>query len=118
MWFVFNNKELSDEELANLFEEVETINNDQFITFFEILTACYFYQAAKYPSNITEDFESYLKNKNLMIAKINDVMHTKSTYHVHLPEVLAKVSPFFSGERLYDTIKKAIVSWQMLNTIV
>ena len=50
--FIFNNNELCDEELANLFEEVETINNDQFITFFEILTACYFYQAAKYPSNI------------------------------------------------------------------
>ena len=65
---------------------------------------------AKYPSNITENFESYLKNKNLMIAKINDVMHNNSTYHVHLPEVLNKVTPFFSGQRLYDTIKKAIVS--------
>ena len=50
--FVFNNKELNDEELANLFEEVEDINNNKPITFFEILTASYFYKAAQYPENI------------------------------------------------------------------
>tara|TARA_Y100000816_G_scaffold244676_1_gene192402 strand:+ start:1404 stop:2669 length:1266 start_codon:yes stop_codon:yes gene_type:complete len=50
--FVFNNKELGDDELADLFEEVEKINDNQPITFFEILTACYFYKAAKYPDNI------------------------------------------------------------------
>ena len=50
--FVFNNKELSDDELANLFEEVEKINDNQPITFFEILTACYFYKAAQYSDNI------------------------------------------------------------------
>ena len=50
--FIFNNQELNDDQLANLFEEVEKINNNMSITFFEILTACYFYEAAKYPSNI------------------------------------------------------------------
>ncbi len=50
--FVFNNKELNDEELAKLFEEVEEINQKLPITFFEILTAAYFYKASKYPSNI------------------------------------------------------------------
>ena len=50
--FVFNDKELNDDELADLFEEVEKINNNQQITFFEILTASYFYKAAKYPKNI------------------------------------------------------------------
>ena len=50
--FIFNNQELDDEKLADLFEEVEKINNDQEITFFEILTACYFYKATKYPKNI------------------------------------------------------------------
>ena len=50
--FVFNNQELKDNELADLFEEVEKINNNQPITFFEILTACYFYKAAQYPENI------------------------------------------------------------------
>ena len=50
--FIFNNKEIKDDELANLFEEVEKINDSQPITFFEILTACYFYKAAQYPDNI------------------------------------------------------------------
>ena len=50
--FVFNNKELSDDELADLFEEVENINGNNPITFFEILTASYFYKAAQYPENI------------------------------------------------------------------
>ena len=50
--FVFNNEELSDDELANLFEKVEKINDNKQITFFEILTACYFYKAAEYPDNI------------------------------------------------------------------
>ena len=50
--FVFNNKELSDDELATLFEKVEKINGNQPITFFEILTACFFYKAAEYPDNI------------------------------------------------------------------
>ena len=50
--FIFNNQQLEDKELANLFEDVEKINNNQQITFFEILTACYFYKAAQYPDNI------------------------------------------------------------------
>jgi len=50
--FVFNNKELSDDELADLFEKVEKINDNKSITFFEILTACFFYKAAQYPDNI------------------------------------------------------------------
>ncbi len=50
--FVFNNQELKDEELVDLFEKVEKINNNHPITFFEILTACFFYKAAQYPDNI------------------------------------------------------------------
>jgi len=50
--FIFDNQELNDEELANLFERVEKINDNQEITFFEILTACYFFKAAQYPDNI------------------------------------------------------------------
>jgi len=50
--FIFNNQELSDEELANLFEDVEKANDNNSITFFEILTAAYFYKAAEYPDNI------------------------------------------------------------------
>ena len=50
--FVFNNEELNDEDLANLFEEVEEANNGEPITFFEILTAAYFLKASQYPDNI------------------------------------------------------------------
>ena len=50
--FIFNNEELNNDKLADLFEEVENINDNKPITFFEILTASYFYRAAKYPKNI------------------------------------------------------------------
>ncbi len=50
--FVFNDNELDDDELSNLFETVEAVNENQPITFFEILTAAYFYKAAEYPDNI------------------------------------------------------------------
>ena len=50
--FVFNNKPLTDEQLTILFCEIEEINNETQITFFEILTAAYFHYAKKYPENI------------------------------------------------------------------
>ncbi|MDA7783422.1 Mur ligase family protein [Candidatus Pelagibacter sp.] len=50
--FVFNNKPLRDDELADLFSEVEEANNQTQITFFEILTVAYLYYAKKYPKNI------------------------------------------------------------------
>ena len=50
--FVFNNQELNDEELADLLEEVEKVNNNEPITVFEMLSACFFYKAAQYPDSI------------------------------------------------------------------
>ena len=50
--FVFNNKPLTDDELANLFSEIEETNNQTQITFFEILTVAYLHYAKKYPKNI------------------------------------------------------------------
>ena len=50
--FVFNNSILEDDELANLFEEIEEVNNGDQITFFEILTVAFFHYAKKYPQNI------------------------------------------------------------------
>ncbi len=50
--FVFNNKPLTDDQLANLFSEVEDINNGEQITFFEILTVAFFHYAKKFPENI------------------------------------------------------------------
>ena len=50
--FVYNNKVLTDDELANLLAEIEEANNGTQITFFEILTVAYFNHAKKYPQNI------------------------------------------------------------------
>ncbi|MDA7781463.1 Mur ligase family protein [Candidatus Pelagibacter sp.] len=50
--FVFNNKHLTDNELANLFSDIEEANNQTQITFFEILTVAYLHYAKKYPENI------------------------------------------------------------------
>jgi len=51
--FVYNNNEIKDDDLANLLSEVEEINNNEQITFFEILTATFFYGAKKFTNNIT-----------------------------------------------------------------
>ena len=50
--FVFNNQELNNEELASLFEEIENANNNEPITFFEILTAAYFLKASQHKDNM------------------------------------------------------------------
>jgi len=50
--FIFDNKEISDDDLSELLEEIEKKNDDKPITFFEILSAAFFYKAAKYPNNI------------------------------------------------------------------
>jgi dihydrofolate synthase/folylpolyglutamate synthase len=50
--FIFNNKELNNDELGSLLEEIENANSNEPITFFEILTAAYFLKASKYPENI------------------------------------------------------------------
>ena len=57
--FIFSNQELNDDELADLLEEVEKINNNQPITVFEMLSACFFYKAAQYPGNINLIAVSY-----------------------------------------------------------
>ena len=40
--FVYNNEEIGDEDLSKLLLEVEKINNNEPITFFEILSAAFF----------------------------------------------------------------------------
>ena len=51
--FIYNNEEINDEKLADLLSEVEEINDGNEITFFEILTAAFFYGCNKYRRNIT-----------------------------------------------------------------
>ena len=50
--FVFNDEEISDSDLSDLLTKVEEINNGEEITYFEILTAAYFFHASKYKENI------------------------------------------------------------------
>ena len=50
--FVFDNNTINDDELNDLFEKVIKINEQNPLTFFEALTASYFYKATQYPENI------------------------------------------------------------------
>ena len=51
--FIFNDKEIEDNELVSLLEEVEDVNKGDPITYFEILTAAFFYGCKKYKQNLT-----------------------------------------------------------------
>jgi len=51
--FIYDDKEISDNELATLLNEVEEINAGNQITYFEILTAAFFYGCKKYSKNLT-----------------------------------------------------------------
>ena len=50
--FIFNDEEISDSDLSDLLVDVEEVNNGEEITYFEILTAAYFFHASKYRENI------------------------------------------------------------------
>ena len=50
--YEYNNCEISDEELSKLLLKVKEVNNNDKITYFEILTAAFFYEASKYKNNI------------------------------------------------------------------
>ena len=88
--FVFNNQQLKDDDLASLFEEVEKINDNKPITFFEILTACFFHKAAQYPNNVNL-IESGLFHRfdatNILKNNIASVITSISKDHLDwLPE--------------------------------
>ena len=50
--FIFNDDEISDDNLSKLLIEIENVNNGEQITYFEILTAAYFYHASKFKDKI------------------------------------------------------------------
>ena len=50
--FIYDDEEISDENLVKLLTEVEDINAGEPITYFEILTAAYFYNAKNFKDNI------------------------------------------------------------------
>ena len=128
--FVFNNQEIGDQELTELFEEVEKVNDNQSITFFEILTAAYFHKAAKYPDNINLietglfhrfDATNILK-KNLASVvtaigidhldwlpeneqTIEKIIYEKTSTLLNSKIIIAKQS----SSKIYDQIKKTIL---------
>ena len=51
--FIYNNKEIEDNDLTDLLNVVEEINSGEEITYFEILTAAFFYGCKKYQKNLT-----------------------------------------------------------------
>ncbi|MDC2999695.1 Mur ligase family protein [Candidatus Pelagibacter sp.] len=50
--FIFSDIEISDNNLSDLLIEVENVNNGEQITYFEILTAAFFYHASKFKDKI------------------------------------------------------------------
>ena len=50
--FIFNDEEISDHNLSKLLIEAENVNNGEQISYFEILTAAYFYHASKFKDKI------------------------------------------------------------------
>ena len=129
--FVFNNKQLDDDELASLFLEVEKINNNEPITFFEILTACFFYKAAQYPDNINLieaglfhrfDATNILKNNLASIItsisidhldwlpanqrSIDKIIYEKTSNLLNSNLIIAKQHPISTLKKIKKTIDK------------
>ena len=129
--FVFNNKQLNDDELAFLFLEVEKINNNEPITFFEILTACFFYKAAQYPDNINLieaglfhrfDATNILKNNLASIITsisidhldwlpanqrtIDKIIYEKTSNLLNSNLIIAKQHPISTLKKIKKTIDK------------
>ena len=129
--FVFNNKQLDDDELASLFLEVEKINNNEPITFFEILTACFFYKAAQYPDNINLieaglfhrfDATNILKNNLASIItsisidhldwlpanqrSIEKIIYEKTSNLLNSNLIIAKQHPISTLKKIKKTIDK------------
>ena len=50
--FIYNDEIISDDALVELLNEVENINNGEPLTYFEALTAAFFYGCRKYKENI------------------------------------------------------------------
>ena len=138
--FVFDNKELKDNELALLFEEVEKINENKPITFFEILTACFFYKAAQYPNNLNL-IEAGLFHRfdatNILKSNTASVITSISEDHLDwLPEnersidrivfektsrllksniIVAKQNSFSTMEKIKKTIKENLSNKYFFN---
>ena len=50
--FVYNDEMISDNDLSNLLYKIDEVNNNQPLTYFEALTAAFFYGCKKYKDNL------------------------------------------------------------------
>ena len=50
--FIYNDEMINDDNLSDLLNEIEKINNGQPLTYFEALTAAFFYGCKKYKENL------------------------------------------------------------------
>ena len=62
----------------------------------------------KYPSEWTESWDSYQKNKTKVVQKLKNYMENHGNYHNMLNTESARLTQnFFSGNHMYDTITKS-----------
>ena len=59
-----------------------------------------------YPSDWTEDYAAYEHFKEHVVATIKDYMNNYESYLPLLEQQKAKLQSFFTGDKLYDAIKK------------
>jgi hypothetical protein len=57
-----------------------------------------------YPSEWTEDWDSYIANRDKLIERMKEILDYENTHEV-CNNVVDKLQDFFSGKQLYDTIK-------------
>ena len=119
--FFFNNKYLTDNELANLFIEIEEVNNGTQITFFEILTVAYFHYAKKYPDNVNL-IESGLFHRfdatNILKKNLASIITTIGLDHLDwLPEEEQTVEKIIFEKTSTLLNSKIIVAKQSSNQV-
>ena len=117
--FVFNDREISDQNLSKLLNEVEEINNGDSITYFEILTAAFFYNAKKFNNNINL-IESGLFHRfdatNILKENLASIVTSIGLDHLEwLPKNERSIKKIVTEKTSYLLNSKIIVSKQNSN---
>jgi len=83
--FIYNDEMISDDDLANLLNEVHEVNNGEPLTYFEALTAGFFLGCMKYQNNIVlAEFGLFGRGDAVNILKKNLANCVSSISHDHL----------------------------------
>jgi len=120
--FVYNDIEISDEDLFHLLNEIEEINAGEPITYFEILTAAFFYGCKKYTNNLTLcEFGLFAKFDAVNVLKNNLATIITSIGLDHLdwlPENERNINKIIFEKTSCLLNSKIIVSEQSSNEIL